>query len=281
MFKKATAHQISFLFRQRGAVITFFILLFLVLYNYFSNIAQFHGMDVLEMYHPANMLSISWDRSGYQGDLMLVFSMLYPVLVACPAGFSLARERASGEHLVITARMGGTSYFFSKLLSVFTVTAVIFAVPFLLELGLNCIAFPTQATGNFAHLGMYEPEYVAMVKNYLFSGLFRISPYLYAVAGILFFGILSGILGAFTAAFSCLFRVKYQILVFLPAFLVLNASVYLFQLLGNAGFRMEWYHYFFLFDETPKNGWYILFLMAALAVFSVICARIGGRKDCI
>ena len=124
MFQKATLQQISFLLRQKSVQFTFYLLLLIVLYSYFSAIAEFHGMDLLEMCGPVNLLSISWDRANYNQGLLMVITMLYPVLAVCPAGFSLAREKASGEQVFLAARMGYRSYHFSKLTAAFAVTAL-------------------------------------------------------------------------------------------------------------------------------------------------------------
>ena len=104
---------------------------------------------------------------------------------------------------------------------------------------------------------------------------------MYAVVGILFLGFLSGLLGAFTVAFSSLVRVKYRIFLFLPVFLLLNATMYLNRLFSSADFSMGWDHYFFLLDEQPKSGIYLLFLILLLAGFSVLGAWKAGRRDCI
>ena len=48
MFRKATLQQISFLLRQKSVQFTFYLLLLIVLYSYFSAIAEFHGMDLLK-----------------------------------------------------------------------------------------------------------------------------------------------------------------------------------------------------------------------------------------
>lgn len=281
MFRKATLQQISFLLRQKSVQFTFYLLLLIVLYSYFSAIGEFHGMDLLEMCGPVNLLSISWDRANFRQDLLMVITMLYPVLAVCPAGFSLAREKASGEQVFLAARMGYRSYHFSKLTAAFAVTALVFMVPFFLELALNCTAFPLDAAGNLIPANMYNPVYIAGVRNFLFSDLYVWNPYVYAVVGILFLGFLSGLLGAFTVAFSSLVRVKYRIFLFLPVFLLLNATMYLNRLFSSADFSMGWDHYFFLLDEQPKSGIYLLFLILLLAGFSVLGAWKAGRRDCI
>ena len=50
MFIKTTAAQIRFLLKRNGAIITFFILLAMVLFNFISNVLVFQGKDVVEIH---------------------------------------------------------------------------------------------------------------------------------------------------------------------------------------------------------------------------------------
>ena len=61
MFIKTTAAQIRFLLKRNGAIIPFFILLAMVLFNFISNVLVFQVKDVVEMYHPMKLLLLSWN----------------------------------------------------------------------------------------------------------------------------------------------------------------------------------------------------------------------------
>lgn len=181
----------------------------------------------------------------------------------------------------MAARMGNLSYRISKLLSAVFATAIIFSVPFLIEIVLNCLAFPLEAQGDLSQLHVYSPTYVGQIKKYLFSSLYQCSPYLYAVLGTLFFGVLSGLISGITVAFASVFKTKYRISLFFPAFLLLNASIYLSSLFSRGNFSIEWYHYFLLFDETEKRPTYIAIVVLLLFVISIVGTVWGGKRDCI
>ena len=271
MLVRTTRSQIAFLLRQKEAILTFCVLMLLVLANFVDNCQEYQGLDVMALAHTTKMGLLSWNRAGYKADLFMVFVQLYPLLVVCPAGFMLAKERGTQEHVLMITRMGSGTYYFSKLFSAFVVTAVVFAVPFLAEIALHVIAFSTRPMGDLSNWDYYSEEYIELVRNYMFSDLFIHAPYLYAVVKVLLFGLFSGVMGAFGVAVSALYRVKYRITVFLPTFLLLNLSVYAEVIFGDMEKSVAWYNFVMLHEDAVKN---MLVFLAVLML--VILVSVGG-----
>lgn len=278
MFWRTTISQTGYLLRKKNAVIVFYVLLAMVLFNFIRNVVTFQGRDVLAMYQPMKLLLLSYNRTNYNADMTILLIQLYPLLVVCPAGFSLAKEYQTGENVYMSARLGEKVYKYSKMTAAFLATAIIFCVPFLIEIALNCIAFPLQATGDLSNWGYYEKSFAEAVHNYLFSGFYLRVPYLYAVAGTLLFGILSGLLGAFTVAVSSVVRVKYNVFLFLPVFLLLNLSA---MLSPSEGASFRWYDFFLMFNEQEKNIPVFAAGLLAVIIFSVAAVITSSRKDCL
>lgn len=90
---KIIKHQTSFILRQNITLVVFFILLSIVFLNFGSNVLAFQGRDVIEMYHPAKLLALSYDQVYNNMDIMLLLIQLYPILIVCPAGFTLLSEK--------------------------------------------------------------------------------------------------------------------------------------------------------------------------------------------
>lgn len=281
MFFKATLYQVSFMMKQKGSIFTFFLLLAGALANFFVNIIAFQGSDIVHMYNPMKLLLVSYNRIYYNADFTLLFIQLYPFLVACPAGFSLMKERQTKEEVLIIARMGNLSYRMSKLLATMLTTATIFTVPFLVEIFLNCVAFPLHAQGDLSNLDIYDPIYIANVKNYLLYPVYLFSPYLYAILGTLFLGFVSGIISGFIVSFASIFKIKYAAFMFLPAFLLLNITIY-FPLIDNKmSFQCQWYHYILLFDDAIKSPIYLVVGLLLLLIISISNCVLGGKQDCL
>lgn len=279
MFIRATKSQIIFLLKQKSALFTCSILLLLVLVNYLSNVFAFCGRDVLQMYQPMKLLLISYNRVNYNASMTLLLIQLYPLLVVCPAGFSLAMEYQSGEETLMIVRAGSFYYKMSKLLASFVVTFIIFAGPFFLEIILNCISFPLTAIGDLTNWSTYSVDYLQSVGKYQFSNIYLISPYLYAFFGTIMFSFISGICGAFTVAFSSIVRVKYRVFLFVPMFLLLNASIYFPS--AVRGISTRWFDYLLIFNDEPKSFVYFSSCLLAMIVSSCFVTYLSARRDCI
>ncbi|GFI18140.1 hypothetical protein IMSAGC009_03312 [Lachnospiraceae bacterium] len=281
MIFKATISQTNFLLKKREAICVFYILLIMVFINFVGNVLYFQGMDIVEMIQPMKLLLLSFDRTNLNATNTLLLIQLYPLLVVFPAGFSLARDYQLGTRVFLVSRLGNATYQISKYLSVFLATMIIFTVPFLLEIILNCISFPMSAAGNLSNLSMYDGAYRNAVDKYLMKGIYLYSPYLYAVIGTLFFGAVSGLFGVFTAAVSSLIRVKYNVFFFLPVFILLNLTTIFAGRFPKEAPSIKWYDYILLFDDEGKKAGFLIAGILVITLFSIIAANISGRKDCL
>lgn len=90
---KIIKHQTLFMLRQNITLMVFYILLAIVFLNFGSNVLTFQGRDIIDMYHPAKMLVLSYDQVYDNMDIMLLLIQLYPILIVCPAGFTLLSEK--------------------------------------------------------------------------------------------------------------------------------------------------------------------------------------------
>ena len=233
------------------------------------------------MYHPMKLLLLSYNRIYHNADNTLLLIQLYPLLVACPAGLLYAKEWQIGLDTLVGSRVGALNYNLSKLAAVFCATAIVFTLPFMIEILLNIVAFPTNAIGDLSNLNTYDPSYLQSIKNYIFCDLYLVSPYLYAVVMTVLFGILSGILGMTICAFSMTIHTKFRLLYLLPTYLLLNFTIYILPSIADTGVKIEWYHYFFLFNDECKSVLGLFVVQAILIVYALISACYSSRKDCV
>ena len=158
--------------------------------------------------------------------------------------------------------------------AVFVVTTLVFSLPFLLEIVLNCISFPLKATGDLANWSIYDEEYIETTKNFLLYPIYRVSPYLYAVVETLRFGATMGLLAAATTTLSALVRVKFRVVLLLPVFLLLQLSAYLSQF-----FDVYWANYVTLFHGEPRNDLVFTVVILFLLVFVILGTLLATGKD--
>lgn len=281
MIFKATISQTFFILKKKEAVCAFYVLFFMVIINFIGNVLYFQGRDVVQMYQPMKLLLLSYNRTNHNATNTLLLIQLYPFLVVCPAGFSLAREYQLNMRVFLVSRLGNFTYQVSKFLAVFLATMILFTVPFLLEILLNCVSFPLSSAGDLWQLSTYDNYYRYSVNHYFMKSIYLCSPYLYAVIGTFLFGAVSGLLGVFTAAISSLIKVKYSVFLFLPAYVTLNLSTILGVKLPKDAPSIEWYDYVLLFNDQTKNINYLVISIFVLALFSIVAACVSGRKDCL
>lgn len=274
MYVKATRTQIKLLLFQWGTLLAFGLLLGVMLNNFVENVLEHQGTDVVLMYHPMKLLSLSYNKVNYKADTLMFLVQLVPLLICIPAALSLVQEQHCGASVLLAARLGGRTYLFSKVTAVFVVTTLVFSLPFLLEILLNCISFPLKATGDLANWSIYEEEYIQTTKNFLLYPVYRVSPYLYAVVETLRFGATMGLLAAATLTLSALIRVKFRVLLLLPAFLLLQLSTYLSQY-GD----VYWANYITPFHGEARNDLVYGAAVVILLAFVILGTLCTCRKD--
>lgn len=269
---RAVREQTTHLLLSKGAMATFALLLALVFMSFAENVNEFRGYDRVSMFHPMKMLLLSYNRTFYNATFAMLFIQLVPLVVCLPSGFSLVTEQHNGETVLAVSRLGSRTYIWSKLTASFITNFVVFTVPFLIEIVLNCLSFPLRATGDFSNLSIYNQEFQDMIAAYALSGLYDVSPYLYAVVCTLGLGVFAGLLAAVTIAISAIIKVKYSVALLLPAFLLLEATVYL-------GLGGGWHNYILFFNEEhgPVIGALVFVLLAA--AFTVFGAERFATKD--
>lgn len=247
MLLRSISMQLRIIWERKIASIILFLLFCLILINYFNNVMTYRGTDVIDMYHPMKLLTLS-NYSEYSFYLLQYF----PLLVVIPAGFALFADKTLNQYIFIQSRIGARNYYFGKLIVVFLVTFTVFTLPFLLEILLNCLAFPITGIGDPSNLGYYSESYIESTNMYLFSSLYLQSPYLYAVFFTVVFGVFSGVLAMFTVAIST-FQIKYKVLLFLPIYLLLHGVGMIIQLVPSLSIDTNYFLYL-RFYEPLRNS---------------------------
>ena len=279
MLYKSVKAQILFLLRQWSVQLVFFILLSLNLLNFVDNLKGLYGYDVYNIYHPAKMLLLSMNKSYYDATSVMFFIQIYPLLIALPATLSLTTEDKHRTSVYIVSRSTPVAYKLGKWIAVFAVTTLVFALPSLLELVLNVLVFPLSADNDPLSTGLFSPTYYEIIHNYLFCDLYIISPYLYAVVSILFFGCCSGVLAVFSMSLASVFPLKFRVLYLLPPYILLAAYDSIIQKFSTDPTQHSWRQYLLLHTIYPKEIFCLLIILALLTVLSLVwtlCHRRSG-----
>lgn len=270
---QAVRTQCRFLLKSWGARWTFLAFSAAVLYNFVFNVLLFHGFDVIGMYHPMRLLTLSYDHAMSYGEAQLAVIQLFPLMLCLPAGLSLAADQSFGTDTILICRLGQRRYYLSRILSVFLVTFLVISGPFFLEIILNCLSFPLKAVGDFEHCDMYDPRLAEKIALSGFQALYNFSPYLYALWKTVLFGLTAALLATVTAAFSMVIRVKYRVFLLLPVFALLTVSY------NFGGDDRRWYLYATMFCHEKRQAAIPLVFVVCGLLLIVGCYFLGRRKD--
>lgn len=109
---------------------------------------------------------------------------------------------------------------------------MVFSVPFIFEVILSLIGFPSGAHGNFESSGLYSEVYISSMENYVL-GSFKVSSKFYALISILLFAIISGVLASFVLAIS-IYVNKYKVFLLFPVYILLYGLGALYSIIPGA-----------------------------------------------
>ena len=275
MLLQSIRSQMNIMFRKKTAIFAFYIMLGLVFCNYISNVLQYRGYDVNEMYQSVKLLLLSDENINNPWGTYLM--QIYPILVILPAGFSFITDKQTNTMLFLCTRVGKKNYFIGKVVAAFLTAFLIFSLPMLLEVLLNYLSFPNRAMGKLLNISIYSEDYIDIVRAYPFYNIYITHPYLYVIGWIFLFGITGGMLNVITVAVS-IFRIPYKVLLFLPVYFILQGMYWIGDL-----YKIKLSHFFFLRIFLVYQSGYLTFygIIFILFVFANIIIGMRCRKDYI
>lgn len=261
----------AILVRKKGFQITFLLLLLYALGISVYYAWQQQGQDVSILYAPAMAIGL-----GSDSDYLWMLMQMFPFLAVLPAGFSYYVDQKCGISVFKQARGGKGLYDAAKLISAFAVTFLAFTLPFVLELILNVIIFPLDATKALTGWATYSNTYIEYAENFLFSPVFFQNIYLYTLCEIIKFGLFAGCAAVFITGISS-FRFRYPVFLLLPLYLGLYVEYLIAYRFLSFQTYLNYYLSAFDIDEDKKIG-YFLILMLGLLVIGIGCTVFNGKR---
>lgn len=274
---KSIKTQILILLNKRLTIAVFVGMILLILYRFIGHVYEFEGVSAATLISPTRLLLLSADEHEV-GTISFYFLQILPIIFVLPVGFSYYDDVKSRENIYFVSKLGKINYFIGKIAAVFIVNFLVFLLPLLLEIALNCIAFPISANGNYSGQGMYEDVYIQMTEEILYTGTFIKSHYLYAILCCVIFGVIAGVMGVFTIAVSMNVR-KLKVLLLLPTYILLLFVGTLNNIFTNIEFATSYFNYFSMYDSQVKNGTLFGILIVATFVLSVTYILVNAKKD--
>lgn len=273
MFLKSVKMQFAYNLRRKPVVGIFFLLFFLVIFNYVSNMIYYNGLDATQMFSPVKISTLSsWTAARFY------LMQFYPLLLVIPMACGFFNDKNARVLNYLQSRVGARNYFYAKLLVVFVVTFLLFTIPFLLEIIIYRIVIPLSANGDPSNIEYWQT--IEGDRNLFLSSIYYSSPYLYTILSIFVFGFVTGIFSVFNFSITTLPVFKYRIMTYFPMyvlFFLINRFAYIIGISGEI-------NYFLILPLYSSGNFiypvYAIFLVA-LTGCSVALIEIRVRKGII
>lgn len=276
MLIKSIKTQYKIIVEKKSFYFMFVAVFGFMLFHFLGNVFEYAGRDVVDMYHPMRILLLAKGGRNYH-----YFILLYPIIVAIPAAFSYMYDQDVNEQIYIQTKTGIRDYYVGKLVATFVATFMVFAIPFLVEIVLNIIAFPNNATGSLSNLSLYDSTELESVNRLLLPKLYAHSTYLYAIVLTIVFGIVSGVCASFALAVSMVIKLKYKVFVLLPAYVILYVLNNFQYILPQIDKTTNYYFYFDIFNTLSKSLVGYIFTVLVMGGASILLAVFKSREDSI
>ncbi|MBD5087893.1 MAG: hypothetical protein HDT30_03605 [Clostridiales bacterium] len=159
---------------------------------------------------------------------------LFPFLITLPFGFSYLDEKKAGVNLYLQTRGNRKGYFYGQLLACFIGSAMVFFVPFLINVMLNGILFPITGNSYIATRYAYDWNWSAAItgagtgNGWFLKSVAIAHPQVYNFIYVCIIGIAAGIMGMLVYAISILVQ-RNRISVLVINFLLFQV----YHVLGN------------------------------------------------
>jgi hypothetical protein len=276
MLIKSIKTQYKIIVEKKSFYFMFMAVFGYMLFNFIGNVFEYAGRDVVDMYHPMRILLLAEGGRNYH-----YFILLYPIIVAIPAAFSYMYDQDVNEQIYIQTKTGIRDYYVGKLLATFIATFMVFTIPFLVEIVLNIIAFPNDATGILSYLSVYDSVELESINSLLLPKLYAYSTYLYAVVLTIVFGIVSGVCASFALAVSMVIKLKYKVFVLLSVYVIIYVLNNIQYILPQIDKTTNYYFYFDMFNTQSKSLIGYLLTVLAMGGVSILLVACKSRKDSI
>lgn len=270
MLFRSTKTQMKIISKQKIFILSIAVIYAFIVINFAKNIYDFYGYDITRLIHPMKMsLLNTYGKWGFY------FMQYFPILLVFPASFSFLKDKDNGTEVYLRSKFGNGNYYFGKIIAVFTMTFIAFALPLFFEYILNIITFPLEAIGDQSNLPTFDPTYHEQVEKYWLSSLWKSNQYFYYIIFIAMFSSVAASFAAFTIGLSMTNIMKYKILALLPAYLILT---FLNAVGSKINFPMNYIFYLMSCDAGEKFDLLYPMISLVLILITAAIARYKGKE---
>lgn len=262
---KSFAVQFRLMMKRKTFVITFAAAIIFAMLFFITECVASFNMDINDV--AAAKFHFLGSIFGIK-TVVYVYTLLFPLLAVVPFADSFfeEREKRTAEHCL--TRISNNTYYFSKLFAVFCSGALIAAVPLLLNMLLNFIAFPLESTVDYTNFSYAMSSlFSSNVKTDLFTNLLCHNIYAYNFIHLVLASLFSGMAAVVVYQFSFFYK-KSRIMLLCSFFIVYTFLDLLFNVFGLSEFCASTYIFGAQFHGGQSiRGIITVFVLISAAVF--------------
>ncbi len=264
--------QLKLMAKQKTFVITISAaIIFSVIFFLLNCISEFHS-DLNDVWAAKYyFLGSSFGQSIPKS----IYFTLFPFIAVIPFADSFFEEREKRTAEFCMARLSNHTYYFSKLFAVFCSGVIVAALPLLLNMLLNFIAFPLDSTATFTNFSYVNAGiFTDYAGKYIFKNLFLENIYLYNLLHTCFASLFSGLAAAVVYQLSFFYK-RSRIMLICSFFIIYTFLEILLETFGLSEFCASTY----IFGAQPIRGQSIrgmivvFMLLAAAAILPIPFAK--------
>lgn len=218
--------------------------------------------------------------------------VLFPFLITLPFGFCYLDEKKAGVNLYLQTRGNRKGYYYGQLLACFIGAALVFFVPFLINVILNGILFPITGNSYIATRYAYDWNWSAAImgvgtgNGWFLKSVAIAHPQIYNFIYVCIIAITAGIMGMLVYAISILVQ-RNRIIVLVINFLLFQV----YHVLGNLSEKTIELDKFIVnldfvgymcngfFAEGRKYSIYFVFLVMEVLVSVIVVSKCCKRNE--
>lgn len=234
---KAVSAQIKLLFKRKSFILT---LTFMMLYSitvFIINCIKNFNNNIVAV-KAAKYLFLG---SDFLNTPFMLYSLIFPIIAVLPYADSYFEERKNKTTEFCLMRLSGSTYYFSKMITVFFSGFIVNFVPLLTNMLLNFIAFPIDSSidaTNFSYV--YSHLFTTVIETGLFKDLFAGNMYLYNLLYLILASVSSGLIAVIVYQLSFFYN-KSRILLNCSFFIIYSFINIIFGAVGLEEFCLENY----------------------------------------
>lgn len=236
---KSIKSQLILMFNRRSFIFTITAMIIFSVISFLFSCFKSYGLDIVCV-KAAKYMYIGSNCSTANVFFQILL-MILPIVAVVPFADTFFEERSNKTVEFCISKSSNNGYYFSKIFAVFISGFIVIAVPLLINIALNFIAFPVDSSITSSNTSIENSHiFDSAIKTVMFENLFAQNMYLYNLLYCFFSSFTGGLIAVAVFQLSFFYE-NNRILLLCSFFLIYNFYSIIFQRFGLNEFCLDSY----------------------------------------